>query len=569
MSFRRLLGVGLSSGGPQGSGDQLFWRTERTTAPNALLRGAAPYQERRLGRRMQRVLLSALFGIGLSIGFLAEPALAAAGNSAAAAAFAKGDFARAEAEWKPEAEKGDAEAEFGLGEVYEQGKGDYRNADRWYRKAAEQGNPEAKYRLMLIWMAGNTQFPPDLAKAYGWMLLASEDGTQPKILDDLRRQLEAHTSNEARTDGRRFAEAFKAARRPAAPSPAPPPPPAPAPPSAGAQIAAAPQAPPVPAPAPPAPQPPPAPAPAPQIAAVPPAPPPAPQPAAPQAPPTPAAPAPAPAPTSQAAAAPQALPAPPAVAPKAPPAPASPPPEQVAAIPPVPPLVSLRADLNSALKGVNCAAVHVQPGANGAMTILGSVPDEQARAKVMTIAANLPPSRRPEMQVDVIPAPLCRSVVQIDNFAPEGLAAADVLEARVLGEPVLRSNQPIQVEVKSLATYPVVVRIDYFTLDNQVLHMWPNEYIPGTEVRPGETRKFLHRRLEGPDPDWLVGGEPFGTELISVVATPRPLNLGAKRPMIEPAASYLRDLTNALRLARANSTQQSLVATTFIHTRGR
>jgi hypothetical protein len=243
------------------------------------------------------------------------------------------------------------------------------------------------------------------------------------------------------------------------------------------------------------------------------------------------------------------------------------PPEQVAAIP-APPRVDPRAELDDALKGISCAAVHVRTGANGAVTVSGSVPDEQARAKLMTVAATLPPAQRPDLRVDIIPAPLCRSVVQIDNLGHDGIAATDVLEARLLGAPVLHPNQAIQVEVKSLATYPVVVRIDYFTLDNQVLHMWPNQYMPQSQVAPGDTRNFLHRRLDGPDPDWLVGGEPFGTELISVVATPRPLNLGANRPMIEPADGYLRDLTNALRLMRASGGQPSLLATTFIHTSG-
>ena len=504
---------------------------------------------------MQRVFLSALCGTSLCIGFLAEPAMAS--NSAAAAAFARGDFAGAEAEWKPEAEKGDAEAQFGLGEVYEQGKGDYRDADRWYRKAAGQGNAQAKYRLMLIWMAGNTKFQPDLAKAYGWMLLASEESGQPKILDELRRQLDAHTSDEARIAGRKFAEGWKAARRPATPLPAPTAPAAP--PASGGQVAAA-TPPPTPAPAPAAAAQP-APAPSPQAAAAPQAPPPAPAPTPPPTPPTPQVAAVAPAPPVS---------PPPAAPPPAPSvaAPASPLPEQLAAIPPVPPPVNPRAELDEALKGLSCAAVHVRSGANGAMTISGSVADEQARVKLTTIAANLPPSQRPDMRVDVIPAPLCRSVVQIDNLAHDGIAANDVLEARLLGDPVLHPNQAIQVEVKSLATYPVVVRIDYFTLDNQVLHMWPNEYMPQPQIAAGDTRKFLHRRLDGPDPDWLVGGEPFGTELISVVATPRPLNLGANRPMIEPADGYLRDLTNALRLMRASGGQPSLVATTFIHTSG-
>ena len=237
-------------------------------------------------------------------------------------------------------------------------------------------------------------------------------------------------------------------------------------------------------------------------------------------------------------------------------------------VPSVPPPVNPRAELDEVLKTIGCSAVHIRPGSDGAMTVSGSVPNEEARAKLMTVAAGAPAAQRPQISVDVIPAPLCRSVVFIDSLGRDGLAATGLLEAKLLGNPVLRTNQPIQVEIQSYATYPIFLRIDYFTLDNQVLHMWPNQYIAGTQVAPGETRKFLHRRLEGPDPDWLVGGEPFGTELISAVATSKPMNLGANRPMIEPAEGYLRDLTNALKAARAAGGAQSLVATTFIHTAG-
>jgi uncharacterized protein len=487
---------------------------------------------------MQSRFLSVLLGIVAVGGLIAAPGPAAATDSAGAAAFAKGDFARAEAEWKPLADKGDADAEFGLGEVYEQGKGDYRAAEHWYATAAEHDSAQAKYRLMLIYMAGNTQFPPDLVRAYGWMLLASAGGAQSQTLDELHRQLDAHLSAEERREGQNFATSWNEARKPAAPAPAPNKP--------AEQVAVAP---PAPTPAPPTPAPP---APAPPAPA-----PPAPVPqakepvaAAPPAPPAPAPPAP-PAPT------------PPAPAPQPAPAPGK---DQVAAIPPPPP-PSMSTELDSALKGV-CAAVRIRTAADGTMTLAGSVPDEQIRAKLAALAASQPPAQRPDLKVDIIPAPLCHSVVQIDNLPREAIAMTGLLEATLLGSPVLHENQPIQVEVKSQANYPVTVRIDYFTLDDQVLHMWPNDAITATQMAAGETKKFLHRKPAGPDQDWLVGGAPFGTELIVVIASPRPLNMGNRSP-VEPAATYLRDLNNALRLAKANGGPPSLLATTFIHTAGR
>src|SRR4051794_546719 len=89
--------------------------------------------------------------------YLAATACALLGHAALAdaaagrQAFEKGDYKRAFTEWQSSADHGDAESQFGLGNIYEQGAGDlkqdYKRADYWYRKAAEQGNTEALYRL--------------------------------------------------------------------------------------------------------------------------------------------------------------------------------------------------------------------------------------------------------------------------------------------------------------------------------------------------------------------------------------------------------------------------------------
>src|SRR5689334_6545001 len=78
---------------------------------------------------------------------------AAFAGSAGRNAFLQGDFAQAEREWKRDAADGDVEAEFGLGELYEQIREDYPEAERWYERAAERGSIRARYRLALIALA--------------------------------------------------------------------------------------------------------------------------------------------------------------------------------------------------------------------------------------------------------------------------------------------------------------------------------------------------------------------------------------------------------------------------------
>jgi len=70
------------------------------------------------------------------------PASLRADAAAGSAAFEKGDYVRAQAEWASAAERGDPDAEFGLGMLYERGDGnlkqDYRAAIRWYEIAKQQ-----------------------------------------------------------------------------------------------------------------------------------------------------------------------------------------------------------------------------------------------------------------------------------------------------------------------------------------------------------------------------------------------------------------------------------------------
>ena len=58
-------------------------------------------------------------------------------------AYNAGDYATALLEWRDLAEQGDAEAQYNLGVMYDNGQGvaqDYAEAVKWYRRAAEQGD---------------------------------------------------------------------------------------------------------------------------------------------------------------------------------------------------------------------------------------------------------------------------------------------------------------------------------------------------------------------------------------------------------------------------------------------
>ena len=73
------------------------------------------------------------------------------------AAFEAEDHAGAVADWLPLAERGDAEAQYRMGQLYARGLGvvrDFGDAAHWFRKAADQGHIEAQFSLALCYANG-------------------------------------------------------------------------------------------------------------------------------------------------------------------------------------------------------------------------------------------------------------------------------------------------------------------------------------------------------------------------------------------------------------------------------
>lgn len=378
---------------------------------------------------------------------LTLPFGASADVAAGFTALARGDFDGAVAEWTEPAGRGDPEAEFGLGKVYEQGRNDYRRAEYWYSKAAEHGSSQAKYRLALIAMAGNKESPPDTIKAYKWAVIAAAANDEwGKLAADLLQLLKAHLpAAEQQTGTEQAAAGEKGSRATTGPA-----------------------------------------------------------------------------------------------------------------------LTSATDELNEAIRHIDCASLR-SSSSEGVTVISGTVTDEEEHAKLVEIANRLAAGGHADLQIAIMPPPLCRSLAEFDSMRSDGLVSEQGLEARLAGGATrLREGDPIRVEIKS-PSYTVNLRIDYFSLNGQVLHMWPNPDEPHVTLAPGAKRVFGD--LGGKA--WNAGGAPFGAEFITVTATRQPLDLATSRPDTEAGSEYLRDLESALRRARSASGQPNLLATVIVQTGAR
>lgn len=94
-------------------------------------------------------------------------------------AWQRSDYAGAVNMWRPLAEKGDADAEFNLGQAYRLGRGVATNlsaAKTWFERAASQGHLDAETTLGLLLFQNNEQ-----ADGLKWLKKAAERG-EPRAL---------------------------------------------------------------------------------------------------------------------------------------------------------------------------------------------------------------------------------------------------------------------------------------------------------------------------------------------------------------------------------------------------
>lgn len=125
---------------------------------------------------MKRTFASLALGVAL---FVESGGIGLAQDwEAGVAAFDRGDYATAYREMSLLASQGDADAQYNLGQLYNEGKGvtqDYRQAAKWFRLSAERGNWYAQFSLGQLYREGRG-VPQDYREALRWYRSSSENG---------------------------------------------------------------------------------------------------------------------------------------------------------------------------------------------------------------------------------------------------------------------------------------------------------------------------------------------------------------------------------------------------------
>ena len=166
--------------------------------------------------------------------------VAAPSVRAGIAAWQAGDYALAIGNWRPLADRGDADAQYNIAQAYFLGRGVPQNAnlaEQWYERAARQGHEEAQanYGLLLFqngrrreampwieqaanrgdpraqYVYGTALYngdlvPADLPRAYAMMSRAAAAGLPPAISQ--LAQMEPHISDADKAHGQQLAAAL-------------------------------------------------------------------------------------------------------------------------------------------------------------------------------------------------------------------------------------------------------------------------------------------------------------------------------------------------------------------------
>jgi hypothetical protein len=189
------------------------------------------------------------------------------------------------------------------------------------------------------------------------------------------------------------------------------------------------------------------------------------------------------------------------------------------------------------LDRVSCAALDATV-TNGTVNVHGYASQRLDIKRLESELLTLPGAKK--VAVDVTPVSDEKCAV-MDLYEPYWRINRDVGDATTIrtrsehGE--LTEGDPLIVKITT-PPYESYVNLDYYSLDGGVVHMVPGPRIEGNQAPPSYAATI------GDLGEWIIA-KPFGTELVAVLTTPKPL-FDQPRKEVEKGADYLVALRDRL-----------------------
>lgn len=204
--------------------------------------------------------------------------------------------------------------------------------------------------------------------------------------------------------------------------------------------------------------------------------------------------------------------------------------------PPPAPRPDLRAAGAAAAAAAPCSLLDYA-ATETSLTITGLLRRGGEEAVRRALADRGVPPGTATLRLQTFEGPYCGA---LDSIRQVAAGAQEAPLVAIAGSMPLQRGDLLRLDVR-MPAYAGQLYVSYLMKSNEIVHLVPSEPQPaGASLRLGEPRPGFT--------GWEVD-EPFGTDMIVVFASERPL-FPQPRPVVEPIDDYLPALAAALREAR-------------------
>ena len=212
---------------------------------------------------------------------------------------------------------------------------------------------------------------------------------------------------------------------------------------------------------------------------------------------------------------------------------------------------SLAQQVSGQLQRYACADLMAQVDADGSVRVQGFVSKREDMESVQREVASIPGVRATQFQLGLRVWPHCEVYAILKPYQARNRDKGYGLRVRAPSaiEGRLREGDTVVLRLTQ-ASFEGSVWVDYYTADGSVLHFQAGR---GQQRLPADAQIDLGRDIPA---SWLVS-PPFGTVLVTAIASPAAFSETVDRPPFELASAYLLRLREML---AANRGGERLVA---------
>ncbi len=206
----------------------------------------------------------------------------------------------------------------------------------------------------------------------------------------------------------------------------------------------------------------------------------------------------------------------------------------------------VRQAVRAILSAVPCAKITTRYLPDDVVSMSGRVPRQADIRHLRQVVPTVEGVGDVTVNFQVVGWPFCQALEILDapmhnNF----LFGKPLILRSATGSNTFLEDSPLTLEIKTPGFFTHVY-IDYYQMDGTVVHILPNDQ--ETDNKRAPNVRFIVGEASAGQRQWLIF-PPFGTEMLTVIASPAPLALG-QREVAEDGKAYFADLEDAIQAAQ-------------------